>query len=235
MRAMDVMTNSVITVDPETSVRDVAKLLCEEGISGVPVVDKSNRMVGIVTEGDLMHRTETETETHTEHRRARWLDSLASDRELARDYVKSHGRHVRDVMTRDVIAVECDTELADIANLFETKRIKRVPVLRDGNLVGIVSRANLVRAVAASGRTASPGGEANDRGIREQLLSELRGQEWARVWTADVVVRDRVVHLWCGDNQSPEEREALRVAAENIPGVRGVEQHVVLTPVFPVY
>jgi CBS domain-containing protein len=235
MRAMDVMTNSVITVSPETSVRDVAKLLCEYGISGVPVIDGDNRMIGIVTEGDLLHRTETATEHQTERRQSRWLDTLTSDRELARDYVKSHGQRVRDIMTRDVVSVECRTELAEIATLFETKRIKRVPVIRDGQLVGIVSRASLVRALAASGGTGTSATESDDRGIRRQLLSELGRQEWAKVWAADVVVQNRVVHIWCSDDQSPEERDALRVAAENTAGVRGVEQHIVPAPATPAY
>src|SRR5262249_31403731 len=130
MRAMDVMTAEVITVDPNTSVQALAELLSERGISGVPVIDADNRVVGIVSEGDLLHRVETGTERRPEVRAGRrqswWLDTLASDRELARDYVKSHGRSVKDVMTRDVVSVSDTTELADIATLLETKRIKRV-------------------------------------------------------------------------------------------------------------
>ena len=148
MRAIDVMTPNVITVDPDTLVQDLAKLLSERNISGAPVVDKTGGIVGIVSEGDLLHRSELGTERHTQKRRAWWLEHFAS--ELARDYVKSHGRTVKDIMTRDVATVSEDTELADIATLLETKRIKRVPVLRDGKIVGIVSRANLVRALAAA-------------------------------------------------------------------------------------
>ena len=142
MRAMDVMTTDVVTVDPTTSVQALAMLLSERCISGVPVVDSKDRLVGIVSEGDLMHRVETGTERLTGRRRSWWLDTIASEQELARDYVKSHGRTAKDVMTRDVISVTDTTELADVAMLLETKRIKRVPVLRDGKLVGIVSRAN---------------------------------------------------------------------------------------------
>ncbi len=155
MRAMDVMTTNVITVSPDTSVQEVATLLSERGISGVPVVDAENRLVGIVSEGDLLHRVETGTDRRPDRRSGRrrswWLDTVGSDEELARDYVKSHGRTAKDVMTSEVISVSETTELADIANLLETKRIKRVPVVRDGRLVGIVSRANLVRALAAAG------------------------------------------------------------------------------------
>jgi len=233
MRALDVMTTHVITVGPETSVRDLATVLSERAISGVPVVDSDNRLVGVVTEGDLLHRAETGTEHRTEHRRSRWLESLASDRELARDYVKSHGRSVKDIMTHDVVSVSETTELGEIANLLETRRIKRVPVLRDGKLVGIVSRANLVRALAATPR--EPASDSDDRSIRAKLLAELGGQEWANVWAADIIVRDKVVHLWVSSDQSEEQRKAVRVAAENTPGVREVAEHVVPVAVFPVF
>src|SRR5713226_5157894 len=122
MRAMDVMTTNVITVDPDTSVQALATLLSERAISGVPVVDRDNRLVGVVTEGDLLHRAETGTERRTQRRRSRWLDSLASDRDLARDYIKSHGGKVTDIMTRDVISVSDTAELSDIADLLETNR-----------------------------------------------------------------------------------------------------------------
>jgi CBS domain-containing protein len=233
MRAMDVMTTKVITVTPDTSVQELARLLCEQNISGAPVVDEHARLVGIVSEGDLLHRAETDTEHHTERRRARWLESIATDRTLARDYIKSHGRFVRDIMTREVVTVADTTELAMIADLFETRRIKRVPVLRDSRLVGIISRANLVRALAASRTAEAPQAEIDDRTIRDRLLTELQGQQWARVWASDIVVRDKIVHLWCSDDQSAEEREALCVAARNTAGVRGVEQHIVATPVMP--
>jgi len=233
MRAMDVMTTNVITVDPNTSVQALATLLSERGISGVPVVEADGRLVGVVTEGDLLHRTETGTERRTERRRARWLDTIGSDQEAARDYVKAHGRSVREVMTREVISVTDTTELADIATLLETKRIKRVPVLRDGRLVGIVSRANLVRALAMTRSEPAAEVDSDDRTIRERLLAELKGQEWVHIWAADIIVRDRVVHLWFSDDRSAEERQALHVAAENIPGVRQVEEHIVPAPVFP--
>lgn len=234
MRAMDIMTTHVITIGPDASVQELATLLSERAISGVPVIDSDNRLVGVATEGDLLHRTETGTEHPTGRRRSRWLDSLASDRELAREYVKSHGRKVSDIMTRDVVTVSDTTELADIANLLETRRIKRVPVLRDGRVIGIVSRANLVRALSAAPRVPASEGE-DDRGMRAKLLAELSGQEWAKVWAADIIVRDKVVHLWFSSDQPEEERHAMRIAAENLPGVRKVEQHIVPAPVFPAF
>lgn len=232
MRAMDVMTTGVITVHPDTSVQAVAKLLSERGISGVPVVDAADRLVGIVSEGDLLHRVETGTERPTRRRRSWWLDAIASDQELARDYVKSHGRTAKDVMTREVISVTETTDLTEIAMLLETKRIKRVPVLREGQIVGIVSRANLVRALAVTKSDAVDDAD-DDRTIRAKLLAELMGQEWFKtqdwfkIWAADVIVRDRVVHFWLAANQTEEERRALRVAAENIAGVQRVEEHII--------
>jgi CBS domain-containing protein len=237
MRATDVMTTNVITVEPGTSVQEIARLLSERSISGVPVVDAENRLVGIVSEGDLLHRVETGTERRpdrsTGRRRSWWLDTISSDAELARDYVKSHGRTANDVMTREVIAVDETTDLADIANLLETKRIKRVPVVRDGKLVGIVSRANLVRALAAAGPRLAADTAADDRTIRQNLLAELRDQKWVHTWAADILVRDGVVHIWVSDDRPEEESRALRVAAENIPGVRGVEEHIVPAPMVP--
>jgi CBS domain-containing protein len=140
---------------------------------------------------------------------------------------------VREIMTRDVISVSDTTELADIATLLETKRIKRVPVLRDGKLVGIISRANLVRALAMTKSEPVIEADGDDQTIRQKLITELTGQEWVHMWAADIIVRDRVVHLWFSDDRSEEERQAVRVAAENIPGVSQVEEHIVPAPVFP--
>jgi CBS domain-containing protein len=235
MRAMDVMTTEVITVDTSATVQAVAALLSERGISGVPVVDADNRVVGIVSEGDLLHRAETGTERPAARRRSWWLDHMAAERDLARDYVKSHATKVTDVMTKDVVSVSDTAELGDIAMMLETRRIKRVPVVRDGKLVGIISRANLVRALAAAGGKAVTAADSDDRTIRNQLLAELKGKPWVNIWAADIIVTDRVVHLWFGADQPLEERQAVRVAAENIPGVGGVEEHIAATPVIPAF
>jgi CBS domain-containing protein len=231
------MTTDVITVEPEMSVQAVAQLLSERGISGVPVVDAANRLVGIVSEGDLLHRVETGTERRPERPTGRrsswWLASIGSPEELARDYLKSHGRTAGDVMTREVISVADTTELADVATLLETKRIKRVPVLRDGKLVGIVSRANLVRALAATRSDPAIDVDSDDRTIRDNLLAALMGQEWFqakewfKIWAADIIVRDRVVHIWFSADHSENERRAARIVAGNIAGVRHVEEHIV--------
>jgi CBS domain-containing protein len=221
MQAGDVMTTEVITVDERTPISAVAKLLAERGISAVPVVDAAKRVIGMVSEGDLLHRAET----GTERRRAWWLDLLAASDELARDYVKSHAKTVGEVMTRDVVSVTEETPVADIAILLETRGIKRVPVLRDSRLVGIVSRANLVQALAMTISEAPTGAAAGDAAIRERLLAELKEQPWAEVAPANVTVRNGVVHLW-NSYVSDDEKRALLVAARNIPGVRRVEDHM---------
>ena len=234
MRAKDVMTGNVITVTPETSIQDLAKLLSQHGISGVPVVDTADNLVGIVSEGDLLHRTETGTERRTQPRRARWFDGLTAELNEARDYMKSHARLVRDVMSRNVIAVDETTDLAEVADLLETKRIRRVPVVRDNKVVGIVSRANLVRALAMVQIQPDSGPAQDDFAIREALLTELSGKPWAKVWTSEVLVRSGVVHLWYADDQPIEERQAIRVAAENTPGVKAIEEHLVHVPMTPI-
>ena len=234
MRAMDIMTTDVITVDPDMTVQDLAKLLAERGISGAPVVDASGRLIGIVSEGDLLHRAEIGTaRRHRERRRSWWLDDFASD--LARDYIRSHGRTVKDIMTRDVVTVTEAADLGEVAALLEAKRIKRVPVTRDGKVIGIITRANLVRVLASTKSTPPPQGEDDDRTIRARILAELGREEWAKVWPEDIIVRDRVVHFWLSSDEPEEKKQALRVAAETIPGVRAVEEHVVPAPVFPAF
>jgi CBS domain-containing protein len=233
MRAMDVMTTDVITVDPDMTVQTLATLLAERGISGAPVVDAGGQVVGVVSEGDLLHRAEIgAARRHRVRRRSWWLDHYASV--VAREYIKDHARTVKDVMTREVVAVTEDTDLADVAALLEAKRIKRVPVLRDGKVVGIISRANIVRAVGATRGAPPQTGEDDDRSIRAHLLSELSGEQWASsVWPEDVIVRDGVVHFWVSEDEPGEKRQALRVAAESIDGVRGVEEHVMRATYLP--
>src|SRR6516162_4811722 len=234
MRAMDVMTTDVITVEADMTVQVLATLLAERGISGAPVVDADGKVIGIVSEGDLLHRAEIGTaRRHRVRRRSWWLDHFAAD--LAREYVKSHGRTVKEIMTRDVVTVTEDTDLADVAALLEAKRIKRVPVMRDGKVVGIISRANIVRALGATKGAPPRDGEGDDRSIRASLLAELGREEWARVWPEDIIVRDGIVHFWVSEDEPSEKRQALRVAAETIAGVRGVEEHIVPAPLIPAF
>ena len=235
MRAMDVMTPNVITVGPDTSVQRLAALLSERGISGAPVVDSEGSMIGIVSEGDLLRRAELGTEKRNERRQSWWLEHYASG--LAQDYVKSHGRSVKDIMTRDVVTVSEDTDLAEIATLLETRRIKRVPVVREGKVVGIISRSNLVRALGATEIAAASGaGVSDDRAIRTRLFAELGKQAWAgKLWPQDIIVNGGIVHLWFGSDEPDERRQAMRVAAENVDGVRRVEEHEVPVPLMPAF
>jgi len=231
MRARDVMVRAVATTTPETTVEKVARLMINLRISGVPVLDKNGQLVGIVTEGDMLRRAET----GTERRRSRWSEWFSANSLLAAEYIKSHARRVEDIMTREVVSVGELATLAEIADLMETKRIKRVPVVHEGKIVGIISRADLLQVLASGGTTTA--NEDNDRLIRERLLAELRTQEWASSAASSVVVSDGVVHFW-GTVGSEEERRALRVVAENIPDVRGIEDHSIsgpryLAPLFP--
>ena len=196
-------------------------------ISGVPVMDRDGRLVGIVTEGDLLHRVETGTERH----RPRWSEPFSSSSRLAAAYIKSHAKRVADIMTREVFSVEELATLGEIADLLETNHIKRVPVVHDGKIVGIVSRADLLKVLASGGTKTAH--EEQDRTIRARLLAELREQKWADASEGRVVVSDGVVHLW-GIVGSEDERRALRILAENTPGVRGIEDHTEFAPALPV-
>ncbi|HUB14554.1 MAG TPA: CBS domain-containing protein [Acetobacteraceae bacterium] len=220
MNAADVMTPDVITVSPDTPLEQVVALMLEHRISGVPVVDQDN-LVGIISEGDLLRRVELGTQP----RRSHWLEAFASATALAGEYARSHGRKASEVMTADVISVEDTAPVAMIVEAMETYRVKRVPVLRDGKLVGIVSRANLLRALATR-LHAMPEPLPNDRRIRMTVFNELQEHKWgARVAQLDVTVQDGVVTLW-GLISSEEQRMAVRVAAENVPGVTRVEDRL---------
>jgi len=220
MKARDVMVSPVITVSESETVRDVAKLLIAKRISAVPVVDRAGKLIGIVTEADLLHRAEAGTERPVSW----WLSLVSGDRVLADEYVKSHALKVRDVMTRDVKTADPDTPLCDIADIFEEQHIKRVPIVSEGgDLVGIVSRANIIQAVA----TAKPKLEISlsDATVRKKLMEELKKQPWSHIHRLNVTVAAGVVDLW-GLVESEKERQAILVAAEAISGVTKVNDHL---------
>ncbi|MDN2565558.1 CBS domain-containing protein [Aquibium sp. A9E412] len=227
LQARDVMTREVVTVQPQTPVREVAQRLVERRISAVPVVDGDGRLVGIVSEGDLMRRPET----GAERRRSWWLFLVADAADQARDYVKTHGTTAADVMTRDVVAVAEDTDLAEIATLLERNRIKRVPVLTDGRLVGIVSRANLLHGlVAATGGARSEAAPSGDDLAVRQALEEAIAETGVRREFLNMVVSDGVAQIW-GAVESAAEKQAVQVAAERTAGITRVENNVgVLSP-----
>lgn len=225
MNAAEIMTTHVVSVGPETLVPKIAKLMVEKRISAVPVVDGKGKLVGIVSEGDLVRRAET----GTERRRAWWLDVLAEKSVLAREFVQSHGRKAKNVMTKDVVMVVEDTPVQKIADILESHSIKRVPVVRKGKVVGIVSRADLLRALASQPNAVNSRTKPVDQEIREKLSADLRKQSWAAPYGTSVVVRNGVVHLW-GLVRSDNERNAIVVTAENMPGVRKVKDHMARMP-----
>lgn len=222
MNAADVMVTSVICVRVDALVESVAETLLANRISAVPVLDECGAMVGIVSEGDLIHRVEADTE----RRRSWWLELLTGRETQAREYTKSHGRKAGDVMTRSVVTVTADTPVRDLACLLEKHRIKRVPVMQDGNIIGIVSRANLIQALVRRGEQIIPDKPVKDSAIRANLLAELRSKPW---WPSDihVAVRDGTVELW-GMVDSEAEKEAIRVAVEITAGVVSVENNLAL-------
>jgi CBS domain-containing protein len=227
MRAIDVMTKDIVRGAPEMTVQDAARLMINRRISCIPIIDPDRRLLGIVTKGDLLRRAQT----NTERQRSRWSEWFSPNSRLAAEYIKkSHARRVADVMSRDVVTVTQLATLGEIAELMETRCIRRVPVLHDGKLVGIVSRADLLRVLASGGANSSD--DDRDTAIRRRLLADLRKQRWTSCSDSDIVVSDGIVHFW-GVVGSEEERRALRVAAENIAGVRGVEDHSIYGPLRP--
>lgn len=221
MRVQDIMTSPVITATPEMPLRDVAELLVRHRISAVPVVDQAGKVVGMVSEGDLIHREET----HTERRQSWWLELFTSDDALAQDYVKSHGRTAKDVMSRHVLSVDTSATPAHVASLLEKRRIKRVPVIEDGKLVGIVSRADLVRALVRAAPADAASGKHTDAEIQMALDAAIKNEPWTGSLTLVTTVNDGVVQL-LGIARSDDERRALGVLARNIPGVVRVEDRL---------
>ncbi len=217
MQAIDVMTRKVITVTPETSVEDIARKLLKHHISAVPVVDDKGAVLGLVSEGDLIRRIVDDKAP----RRSWWLELLSGTGARAADYVKTHGRHARDVMTRDVVTIAQDMELGAIARLLEKKRIKRVPVVHEGKLVGIVSRSNLLQGLGSSKKTAAAPA-SDDRVLREKILEALSEVPGVGVSLVNVIVEDGRARVW-GVVDSDFEEKAIRVAVENVEGVREVE------------
>jgi CBS domain-containing protein len=228
MNAADVMATNVISVHANTSVESIAETLLANRISAVPVVNDSGALLGIVSEGDLIHRVEAGTEL----RRSWWLEIMTGKQVLAQEFVKSHARKAADVMTRRVITVAPDTSLGEIATLLEKNGIKRVPVVKDGKVVGIVSRANLVQAVIRLGKNKPQAGSVDDSALHNRIVANLRSQLWADPSNINVVVEKGTVELW-GFVESETEKDALRVAVEVVPGVREVVNKLVVGRALP--
>jgi CBS domain-containing protein len=223
MKALDVMVRDVVTVKPDDQVAEAVRLLAEHDVSALPVVDSNENVVGVISEADLLHREEIGTEKH----RQWWLEAVTPASTLAGEFAKSHGRRVEEVMSTDVVFAAEDTPLGEIATILERHRIKRVPILRSGKLVGIVSRSNLIQALASSRAPASGGaGVDADRKIRSTLLDQLGHQDWTGFGQRNVIVNSGIVHLW-GLVGSQEEHKALVALAEGVPGVVSVSDEMI--------
>jgi CBS domain-containing protein len=226
MNAADVMVRQVITIRPDSTIRDLANLLVEKHISAVPVTDPDGKLLGIISEGDLLRRSETETE----RRRSWWLTWFVSYETLTSEFIKSHSRKVSDVMTRNVVVAKPDTPLHEIATLLERNRIKRVPVVQDGKIVGLVSRANLVQALASWREADTPSVVPDDVALRDAVMANLEKEAWAPTALINVTARSGQIDLW-GLVYSEAQRDALRIATEVTPGVLGVNDNLTVRPI----
>jgi CBS domain-containing protein len=219
MKASDVMTNKVISIRPDAPLSEMIKLMLDRRISGLPVVAEDGKLVGMVTEGDCLRRAETGTEV----KRSFWRDLITGSETLASEYIRSHGRKVSEVMTRDAISVSPDTDLGEVIHLMEKNRIKRVPVVKDNKVVGILSRANLVQAL--SGLVRNTDVAQTDADVRKGVVAALNTVPWAANEFLNVTVKDGVVDLW-GCYTAYRQDEAAIVATENVPGVKQVRSHL---------
>jgi len=219
MKAKDVMTSPVISVEPDASIWEAVRIMLQRRISGLPVIDKQGRLVGMVSEGDFLRRAETGTQA----RRSRWLEFLMGPGRLADEYTRSHGRKVQEIMTPDPVTVAEETPLEEAVRTMEKRRIKRLPLMRGNDVVGILTRANLVHALAGVARELMP--TTADEAIRARLMTDLAKEPWAPVGLIDPIVRNGVVELW-GMITEERQRQALITAAENVPGVKAVRDYL---------
>lgn len=221
MLARDIMTTDVCTFAPETSVVEAAEQLVRRRISGAPVIDGAGGVVGVVSEGDLIRRAELGTEREW----SGWREFLTAKSTMAHEFIRSHGTRVGNIMTAPVWTVSEDTTLAEIAELFEKKHVRRAPVVRDGKLVGIVSRADMVRALLQLWSAAHPQIAPDDEAIRQSILDHAKSESWSDTAMLNVEVRDGTVDLY-GVADSEDVAKALQVLAESMPGVKNVHNHL---------
>jgi CBS domain-containing protein len=226
MQARDVMTTHVVTISASATIRELADLLVKRGISAVPVVGPKGELVGIVSEADLIRRAEL----GTARLQSWWLRMLSGEHALAANFIKANAHKVSDVMVRNVITAEPDAPLGEVARLMERHAIKRVPIVHNRQLVGVISRANLVQAIATLDSKPHLQLNPTDTEIRDQITKRLENEPWAHASLLNVLVRDGVVDLW-GIVQTAIEKDAVRVAAESTPGVRAVNDNLMLHPI----
>ena len=220
MKARDIMTTAVHSVRPETPVSEIASLMTERHISGVPVLDEHGKLIGIVSQSDLIHRREIGTEP----KRKWWLRVFGDPDALAREYTKTHGLHARDVMTRHIVSVNADADLAEVAAMLDTNKIKRVPVVRAGMLEGVITRSDLVRALSKAAR--KPNADAlDDATLQRQLTKKMNEQPWLNASYINLVVEKGSVEIW-GFASSQAQRDALLVLIEETGGVKAIDDHL---------
>jgi CBS domain-containing protein len=219
MRAHQIMTRTVVSVTPDTTIVEAANIMLQRHVSGLPVVDETGGLVGIVSEGDFIRRSEI----GTQRKRGRWLKFILGPGKSAGDFIHEHGRKVSDVMTTSPVTITEDTALAEIADIMEQNNIKRLPVVRGDKIVGIVSRANLLQAVASLAREV-PDPTADDDHIRNRVIDALEMNDWCP-FGLNVIVRDGIVHL-SGVITEERSRQAAIVGAENVAGVKKVHDHL---------
>ena len=221
MKAYDIMVRNVITTRPQASVSEVAKLLVDNDISALPVVDGTGQVVGVISEADLMRREELGSEK-TRHW---WLETITSGATLAEEFAQSHGKRVEELMSSQVISATEDASLGEIASLLEKPRIKRVPILKGGKLIGVVSRSNLIQALA-SAKSQVPTAAETDHMLRAEIVGRLAEQQWTDFGERNVIVVNGVANLW-GLVGSPSERKALTALVEGVPGVTEVRDEMI--------
>jgi CBS domain-containing protein len=220
MQVKDVMTRNVISVEAGEPILKAARLMLQNRISGLPVIDATGKLVGVVTEGDFLRRGEIGTQRH----RPKWLEFLVGPGRIAAEYVRASGRRVDEVMTPDPLSITEDDSLEAVVEQMERYRVKRLPVIRRGRMVGIVSRANLMHALVSLARDDTQTAAGDDLAIRDRILASLGEQRWAP--RVNVVVKNGIAEFW-GAIMDERERQALIVAAENISGVKEVHDHLV--------
>lgn len=222
MKVSDVMSRRVISVAPEAGIRDAIRLMVQHRISGLPVIDGGGNLKGMLTEGDFLRRAETGTEAKG---RWSWLDAFFGPAESAEKYIHTHGRKVHEVMTTDPVTVQESASLEEAVSLMEQQGIKRLPVVREGKVAGILTRANLMRALLSLSRDDSNASTHSPREVRARILNEIAKQSWAADTSIDVIVRGGVADLW-GEITEESQRRALMVLVENTPGIRKVYDHL---------
>ena len=224
MKAHEAMTKDVIRVGLDTTVGEIAALLVQHRISAVPVVADEIHVVGIVSQTDLGHRSET----GTEKRRKWWLEAFADPDSKAREFIKSHGLRAKEIMSRFVVSVSPQASLAEVAEILDTHRIRQVPVMEGGKLVGMISRADLVRKLAEV-KSGAPAVRPDNGALQKAIWDQVKAQRWLQSAYVNLSVKDGVVELW-GAVDSSEQRRALKILVEGVAGVRKVEDHLGVLP-----